>query len=1127
MLSDAGRPASAPASRRVSLFERDPRLFALHHTKLVGFFEEAVGSERKGLAWESAKSLAMQSSCQLDFEPGNEAPVVDTVDQLHVKVSHQSPSAAASKVKLREMLLKAHTRDPRDPQQTAAEKIAQILKQAKQPPEPVRGAHVGEKAWHKNTAIHALSAFGAPKPVLRLADAGSGPMRSSNDPGSSAKPPQFGRGSSRAQLLARTPAHASSPARQQSAAPARQRPAAPARQRSRLELSTRRLPSTDAKAPATVGASGRLAPRAPRRTAAIGISELLPLDAGSVAYGREELLDAGRYFNERHASRALHARGVMGILRAPPRLVDVPLEAEHAFNRAATEVFRNRLVVPETYDPFEPPKRAGTIKRRHQRWHIDGSIWFGRKKYGNSRDYYENERARRDMFEADWHMAHQGHGLAKDVERTTSQGPNHEHIWLDSDNNGVHDSVDATKEALWQHHELLYRVFDYYCTIYGSKRTASGEYDIFNMNLNAFTEFCRDCGLDERLSMSTLTQIWSQVNAEELKTAHLDVFNRKHQLNRHEFLQTIVRIAIGMYLGRAGTRSAGEQASTPKQSHAATVSDAVTKLCADILREAPPECHQDSNEFRRHRCYNEYTDAALRAHEGSLRRIFEVYAACNRDKEDKLQRQSLMSAGEWCAFLQHLGLFDSGQVSLFGAHMTFKWSIIRTAHDYGVASLSKLRNMMFEDFLEALVRLACVLALPTDMEVRQAGAGDAGEFFLELLHGGTSTEIRTFVDTRRVAWLHEPRQAVHRCVAHLLSLIVRTVERNISRSTSGGANMIIDCEEAQQFAARRQQGKELTSIVGRAGLLDSIRAAASIVRARLLEALQHVDILQGLDSERLSLLADAMADAQYDYDDYIFEQDDEGDTFYVLIEGSATVVRRETNAFGKEEECVLAELSTGMVFGERALLKKQTRYAGVRVDSLQLHCVSITRADFELALGGTLEEFVPDKYKLDRAELLRSLHTVRLFGSLGAEQITAMVDAMTEEHFPQGEYVFREADDGDVFYVILSGTASVLKMNNEGGEDELAQLGQWACFGERALLKDEVRYASICATSRELSCLRISRDDLEDALGQPPKDVLREQVYKAKSPAKLKARGNRGSGRMSPAKSPGKRGPRM
>ena len=172
------------------------------------------------------------------------------------------------------------------------------------------------------------------------------------------------------------------------------------------------------------------------------------------------------------------------------------------------------------------------------------------------------------------------------------------------------------------------------------------------MSLNAFTDLVRDCGLDKWCSASLLTYVFHQVNAVEKKTAHMDTYNAKNLLNRHEYLQCIVRIAIEQ-------KGAGRP-DTP------TVSAAVEQLCEDIADAAPVETQQDSNAFRKMRCYNELTDRALRQHEGSLRRIFEVYAASNTDKDDKLygaNMRTMMSVGEFCRFLEHIGLFEMEQIS--------------------------------------------------------------------------------------------------------------------------------------------------------------------------------------------------------------------------------------------------------------------------------------------------------------------------------------------------------------------------------------------------------------------------------------------------------------------------------
>ena len=438
--------------------------------------------------------------------------------------------------------------------------------------------------------------------------------------------------------------------------------------------------------------------------------------------------------------------------------------------------------------------------------------------------------------------------------------------------------------------------------------------------------------------------------------------------------------------------------------------------------------------------------------------------------------------------------------------MIFKWCIIRHAHDYGVSSVLKQRNMYFEDFLR--VSSDRVYSCVADgYGNRASGRKRRGEFILEL-HAAEQIadhvgELAAFVEARRVGWVHEPRQLVHRCVTHFMTLIMRTVERNTNRCVHGKANMLINNAEATEFQALRKKGAQLNRVTGRAGLLDGIRAAASIVRRQLLQALRHVDIFERLDDGQLGILADAMADAPFEQDEWVFEQGDEGNTFFVIIEGKATEVHYEMSDDGHEVEHELAVLTDGMFFGERSLIKNQTRYAGVHVDSVRLHCVYITREDFEHALGCPMEDLLPDAYKIDHTELMRALHEVPLLASLSMKQLRLMVDGMSEVHLPKGEFVFHEGEEGDAFYIVERGTAVMRKRTLEedeglpGGavyskDEVLNELNQWDCFGERALLRDQVRYASVEATSHTLSLLMISREGFEQALGVPPRELLKE-----------------------------------
>lgn len=72
----------------------------------------------------------------------------------------------------------------------------------------------------------------------------------------------------------------------------------------------------------------------------------------------------------------------------------------------------------------------------------------------------------------------------------------------------------------------------------------------------------------------------------------------------------------------------------------------------------------------------------------------------------------------------------------------------------------------------------------------------------------------------------------------------------------------------------------------------------------------------------------------------------------------------------------------------------------------------------------------------------------------------ASSSGIAEQHFEPGEDVFREGELGDRMYIILSGSADVVR-NENGAEHVLAQLGPGEYFGEMALLHKATRNATI------------------------------------------------------------------
>ena len=126
------------------------------------------------------------------------------------------------------------------------------------------------------------------------------------------------------------------------------------------------------------------------------------------------------------------------------------------------------------------------------------------------------------------------------------------------------------------------------------------------------------------------------------------------------------------------------------------------------------------------------------------------------------------------------------------------------------------------------------------------------------------------------------------------------------------------------------------------------------------------------------------------------------------------------------------------------------------------------------------------------AQLLKlrmALRRVRVFANLREDDIIKLQNAMRESGYKRGEWVFKQGENGTTFYVVTSGAADVIRVEKEGGEEIcLAKLSAGDFFGERALLRNDVRDAGIIATgggadSDGLTTMSISREAFEKVLG--------------------------------------------
>lgn len=120
--------------------------------------------------------------------------------------------------------------------------------------------------------------------------------------------------------------------------------------------------------------------------------------------------------------------------------------------------------------------------------------------------------------------------------------------------------------------------------------------------------------------------------------------------------------------------------------------------------------------------------------------------------------------------------------------------------------------------------------------------------------------------------------------------------------------------------------------------------------------------------------------------------------------------------------------------------------------------------------------------------LLENILTLKhspLFSSVTTRELEAVAMVAEEVLYRPGETVVREGEVGDSMFLIKQGTVRISKRVGGGATANLAELAAGECFGEMAVIDEEVRSASVVAQTA-CSLLRISKDALLDVVLDAP-----------------------------------------
>jgi len=211
----------------------------------------------------------------------------------------------------------------------------------------------------------------------------------------------------------------------------------------------------------------------------------------------------------------------------------------------------------------------------------------------------------------------------------------------------------------------------------------------------------------------------------------------------------------------------------------------------------------------------------------------------------------------------------------------------------------------------------------------------------------------------------------------------------------------------------------------------------------------------------------------------IKEGDLTADYFYICQSGKFEVYMTQ-----KGKPKLMQTVASGGSFGELALLYQAPRAATVKAKETSSVWV-IDRKNFKDILMKVSDERIKSYVKyLDMVEILSSLL---------AEEKLKMARALSEMHYGENEVIIKQGDVGMSFYILYEGEVSITvdgtqKTRLEASEER----GLVQFFGERALLNNEPRAATVTVCSKSAKVLVLDRHAFNLLLG-PLEDIIKNK----------------------------------
>jgi CRP-like cAMP-binding protein len=154
----------------------------------------------------------------------------------------------------------------------------------------------------------------------------------------------------------------------------------------------------------------------------------------------------------------------------------------------------------------------------------------------------------------------------------------------------------------------------------------------------------------------------------------------------------------------------------------------------------------------------------------------------------------------------------------------------------------------------------------------------------------------------------------------------------------------------------------------------------------------------------------------------IIKEEVPADAFYLVKEGSVEIFKKTK----WEQKAKITVVGRGDCFGEMALLTCSPRCCSV-IASTDVQLLKLYKTDFEeIVRLDSAFSLMAEKRVLSYSNY-NKMKILQPFALLEPEKMAAILEKLEERKYSKGENIILQGEKGDVYYIIKSGSVTVLK----------------------------------------------------------------------------------------------------